>query len=152
MTVREIVTLGDDILYKKSHEVTKFDQRLHNLLDDMAATMHDADGVGLAAVQIGILRRAVVIDVGEGLFEMVNPRIISSEGSQYGQEGCLSVPGKRGNVERPQIVTFEAFDRNGEKYTKTVEGLFARCVCHEFDHLDGKLYVDIADNVEYVES
>lgn len=148
MSVRNIVTLGDELLGKKSHEVTKFDERLWNLLDDMAETMHDADGVGLAAVQIGILRRVVVIDVGEGLYEMINPKITYTEGSQYGQEGCLSVPGKHGNVERPMKVTFEAYDRNGEIYSKTVEGLFARCVCHEFDHLDGKLYVELADDLQ----
>ncbi|MBQ3054197.1 MAG: peptide deformylase [Clostridia bacterium] len=147
MSVRKIITIGDELLSKKCHEVTKFDDRLFALLDDMQETMRDSDGVGLAAPQVGILRRVVVIDVGEGYFELINPKIISCEGSQYGTEGCLSVPGKHGDVERPMLVTFEAYDRNGNKYDKTVEGLFARCVCHELDHLDGKLYVEIADNL-----
>ena len=147
MAIRDIIEMGDEKLYKKSHEITNFDSKLHTLLDDMADTMYNAEGVGLAAVQIGILRRVVVIDVGEGLYEIINPVITHKEGSQYGQEGCLSVPGKRGDVERPMKVTFEAFDRNGKKFSKTVEGLFARCVCHEFDHLDGKLYIQSADNI-----
>lgn len=148
MSVRKILTIGDETLSKKSHPVTKFDERLHALLDDMIDTMKDSDGAGLAAVQVGILRRAIVIDVGEGLIELINPEIISQEGSQYGAEGCLSVPGKHGNVERPMTVTFKAQDRYGEEYTKTVTGLFARCVCHECDHLDGKLYVEIADDIK----
>jgi len=151
MAIRKIVEIGDDILGKRSHEVTNFDGRLHALLEDMKETMYDSDGVGLAAVQIGILRRVVVIDVGEGLYEIINPVITHKEGSQYGQEGCLSVPGKRGDVERPMKVTFEAYDRNGNKFEKTVEGLFARCVCHEFDHLDGRLYVELADNICSIE-
>lgn len=151
MAIRKIIEIGDEILGKKSHEVTRFDSKLHHLLDDMTETMRDSDGVGLAAVQVGILRRVVVIDVGEGLCEIINPVITHREGSQYGQEGCLSVPGKRGDVERPMTVTFEAFDRNGNKFEKTVSELFARCVCHEFDHLDGKLYVEIADNLCDVE-
>ena len=148
MAIRQIIEIGDERLSKKSHEVTNFDGRLHALLDDMAETMRESNGVGLAAVQIGILRRVVVIDVGEGLYEIINPKIISSEGSQYGQEGCLSVPGVHGNVERPMVVTFEAYDRNGKKFSKTVDGLFARYVCHEFDHLDGKLYIEIAEDVQ----
>ena len=147
MSVRKIITIGDELLEKKSHPVTNFDKRLHTLLDDMIETMRENDGAGLAAVQVGILRRVVVIDVGEGLIELINPEIISSEGTQYGAEGCLSVPGKHGDVERPMEVTFKAFDRNGKEYTKTVNGLFARCVCHECDHLEGRLYVELADNL-----
>ncbi len=148
MAIRDIITIGDELLSKKSHPITNFDERLWGLLDDMQDTMREYDGVGLAAVQIGILRRVVVIDVGEGYYELINPQITSFSGSQYGQEGCLSVPGKHGNVERPMEVTFEAFDRNGNKYSKTVSGLFARCVCHELDHLDGKLYVELADIIQ----
>ena len=147
MSVRKIITIGDEILSKKSHPVTNFDKRLHLLLDDMVETMKKYEGAGLAAVQVGILRRVVVIDVGEGLIELINPEITSKKGSQYGAEGCLSVPGKHGDVERPMEVTFKAYDRNGNEYTKTVNGLFARCVCHECDHLDGKLYVELADNI-----
>ncbi|MDP4118213.1 MAG: peptide deformylase [Bacillota bacterium] len=148
MAIRKILKIGDELLYKKSHEVTAFDERLWGLLDDMAETMKDSDGAGLAAVQVGILRRAVVIDAGEGITELLNPKIIASEGTQYGAEGCLSVPGKRGDVMRPMQVTFEAQNRNGEKYTRMVTGLFARAVCHELDHLEGKLYVEIADNLQ----
>ncbi len=148
MAVKDIVEMGDERLNKISHKVTNFDERLWNLLDDMKDTMLHYDGVGLAAVQIGILRRVVVIDVGEGYFELINPVIIEKSGSQYGQEGCLSVPGKHGFVDRPEVVKFEAYDRFGKMYEKTVSGLFARCVCHELDHLDGRLYVELADDLQ----
>lgn len=142
MALREIRKKGDEILEKVCKEVTNFDKRLAILLDDMYDTMADHDGVGLAAPQVGILKRAVVIDVGEGRIELINPRIISQEGTQNGSEGCLSVPGVFGEVERPNKVEVEAFDRYGKKFTVTGEGLLARAFCHEIEHLDGKLFLD----------
>ena len=143
---RKILTVGDEALRKVCKPMQKFDLRLWLLLRDMADTMYKADGVGLAAPQVGILRRVVVIDVGDGLVELVNPEIISAEGEQGGSEGCLSVPGKRGYVVRPQKVTVRAQDRKGKSFEVTGEGLFARALCHEIDHLDGKLYIDIMDH------
>lgn len=143
MAIRKIVKLGeDDVLRKHARKVDKFDRRLHVLLDDMADTMYEADGVGLAAPQVGILKRAVVIDVGEGLIELVNPEIISAEGSQMCVEGCLSVPGKRGRVERPAKVRVHAQDRNGRHIELEGEEFLANALCHEIDHLDGIVYVD----------
>ena len=144
--VRRILKLGDETLRKTSKPVTKFDLRLSLLLRDMAETMHKADGVGLAAPQVGILRRAVVIDVGDGVIELVNPEIIHEEGEQEGAEGCLSVPGRRGYVKRPARVTVRAQDRKGEYFTKTGEGLLARAMCHEIDHLNGIVYLDVMDH------
>ena len=142
----QILVDGDPILRKTSKNVDKFNLRLHLLLRDMADTMYEADGVGLAAPQIGVLRRIVVIDVGDGLFEMVNPEILEkSEETQTGREGCLSVPGRAGIVTRPQRVKFRAQDRHGSWYEQEAEGLFARAVCHELAHLDGQLYTDIMD-------
>ncbi|NLG24737.1 MAG: peptide deformylase [Clostridiales bacterium] len=142
MAVRKIFKIGEDVLRQKAHGVSKFDKRLEALLKDMAETMYAADGCGLAAPQVGILRRVVVIDVGEGLVELVNPVILSAEGSQLGPEGCLSVPGRRGIVERPEKVVVTALNRKGEPFELAAEGYFARAVCHELDHLDGILYVD----------
>lgn len=142
MAIRKIVELGDPVLRKKSRCVDKFDKREWMLLKDMAETMYDAEGVGLAAPQVGILKRMVVIDVGEGLIELINPEIISAEGSQVGPEGCLSVPGRRGKVDRPVKVTVTAQDRKGRAIEVTGEGLLARALCHEIDHLDGIVYVD----------
>ncbi len=144
--IRKILKIGDENLRKTCKPVQKFDLRLALLLRDMAETMYKADGVGLAAPQVGILRRVVVIDVGEGLIELVNPRIVSKEGEQAGPEGCLSVPGRRGYVVRPNKVTVEAMDRKGNLFRKTGEGLLARAICHELDHLDGVMYVDIMDH------
>ena len=143
--VRKILTFGDETLRKISKPMQKFDLRLWLLLRDMADTMYKAEGVGLAAPQVGILRRVVVIDVGDGLIELVNPEIISMEGEQAGSEGCLSVPGKRGYVRRPQKVTVRAQDRKGKFFEVTGEDLLARCLCHEIDHLDGILYTDKMD-------
>ena len=143
---RKIVKIGDDTLRKVCKPMQKFDLRLWLLLRDMADTMYKADGVGLAAPQVGILRRVVVIDVGEGLVELVNPVIISTEGEQAGPEGCLSVPGRRGYVVRPQKVTVRAQDRKGKPFEIQAEGLFARAICHELDHLEGRLYIDIMDH------
>lgn len=143
MAIRKIVEMGkDDILRKHSRKVVKFDHRLGVLLDDMADTMYEADGVGLAAPQVGVLKRAVVIDVGEGLIELVNPQIVWQEGEVVGAEGCLSVPGRRGTVARPQKVRVTAQDRKGNAIEVEGEGILAVCLCHEIDHLDGILYVD----------
>ena len=140
--IRKIVKLGDEVLRKQSKPMQKFDLRLWLLLRDMAETMYKAEGVGLAAPQVGILRRVVVIDIGEGLVELINPEITAMEGEQVGQEGCLSVPGRRGVVIRPNKVTVRAQDRNGKHFELTGEGFMARAICHELDHLDGVIYVD----------
>lgn len=145
MAIRKIVEIGDEKLRKHCKPVEKFDLRLRILLKDMADTMYKAEGVGLAAPQVGILRRAVVVDVGDGLIELVNPEIIRTEGEQSGAEGCLSVPGRSGVVTRPNIVTVRAQNRNGEFFEATAEGFLARAFCHEIDHLDGVLYVDKMD-------
>lgn len=143
MAIRKIMVLGeDDVLRKHARRVDKFDKRLRTLLDDMADTMYKADGVGLAAPQVGILKRVVVIDVGDGLIELVNPEIISAEGKAEGPEGCLSVPGRRGMVERPERVTVAAQNRDGKPIQIEATELLAVCLCHEIDHLDGVLYVD----------
>lgn len=142
MAIREIRTKGDEILYKKCKTVTKFDEKLHILLNDMYDTMKQHEGVGLAAPQVGILKRAVVIDVGNGKIELINPEIIDSDGEQTGSEGCLSVPGVWGEVTRPNKVTVKAQDRNGKWFKLTGEELLARAICHETEHLDGKLFLD----------
>ena len=146
--IRKILELGDEALRKTCKPMPKFDLRLWLLLRDMAETMYDAEGVGLAAPQVGILRRVVVIDVGDehGLIELVNPEIIAVEGEQAGEEGCLSLPGRRGYVVRPNKVTVRAQDRKGKPFEITGEGLLARAFCHEIDHLDGVLYVDKMDH------
>ena len=135
---------GDDILRKKCRTVTAFDAKLAMLLDDMAQTLAGADGVGLAAPQVGILRRAIVIDLhdGKNKLELVNPEIVSSDGRQLGDEGCLSAPGEWGRVERPMRVVVKAFDRTGKEITVKGDGLLARAICHEVDHLDGILFTD----------
>ena len=143
MAKRKIVKLGEDeVLRKHSRRVDKFDRRLRTLLDDMAETMYAADGVGLAAPQVGILKRCVVIDVGDGIIELVNPVITAQEGSVVGAEGCLSIPGRRCTVERPEKVTVVAQNRDGKEIQLEAEGLLAVAVCHEVDHLDGILYID----------
>ena len=143
MAIRKIVKLGEDeVLRKRSRKVDKFDKRLEQLLDDMADTMYEADGAGLAAPQVGILKRCVVIDVGEGLIELVNPEILSAEGTQMCIEGCLSVPGRRGKVERPEKVIVHAQDRKGRHIELEGDGFLANAICHELDHLDGVVYVD----------
>lgn len=143
MAIRNIVEIGDEILRKPCRPVSQFDDKLHSLLDDMYETMVEAEGVGLAAPQVGILRRVFIIWTEEtGLIECINPEIIETLGKQTGEEGCLSVPGRSGVVERPAVVKFRAFDRNGNLFEKVVNKLAARAVCHENDHLDGTLYVD----------
>lgn len=142
MALRQIVKDGDELLRKTSRPVEIFDKKLHVLLDDMAETMYNADGVGLAAVQVGMLRRICVIDVGEGRIELINPKIVGQSGEQEEVEGCLSVPGKYGVTKRPSHVIVEAYDRNGKKFRVKGEGLLARALCHEIDHLDGVLFTD----------
>ena len=145
MAIREILTRGESALTKVCHPVTKFDQKLWDLIDDMKETLAEAGGVGLAAPQVGILRRAVVIDVGDGLVELVNPVIVESDGQQSGPEGCLSIPGRSGVVTRPDHVKVQAQDADGNAIELEAEEFFARAVCHELDHLDGVLYVDKMD-------
>lgn len=140
MAIRNIVKEGDEILAKKCRPVEKFDQKLAELLTDMAETMAQANGVGLAAPQVGILRRVVVVDVGEGVIELVNPVIIEQSGEQREVEGCLSCPGEYGITVRPMWVTVQAQDRNGKTFTIEGEGLKARAFCHELDHLEGVLF------------
>ena len=142
MALRIIKTEEDPILRKTSRPVTEFNDRLFTLLDDMKETIYKADGVGLAAVQVGVLRRAVVIDCGDGFLELINPEIIKSSGRQKETEGCLSLPGKSGITLRPSKVKVKAQDRHGEWHEYTGEDLKARCFCHEIDHLDGILFTD----------
>lgn len=148
MAIRNIVKLGDPILRKKSKEVTNFNERLFTLLDDMKETMYKADGVGLAGVQVGVLKRVVVLDCGDGFMELINPEIVSQEGEQKGQEGCLSLPEKYGLTVRPLKVKVRAQDRTGKWHLYHGEELKARCFCHEIDHLDGVLFIDKVINEE----
>lgn len=145
MAKRNIVKIGDDVLRKICRTQLTFDERLHQTLDDMKETMYAAEGVGLAAPQIGVLRRYCVIDVGDGLIELINPVITEkSDETQTGNEGCLSIPDRSEVVTRPMKVTVRAQNRYGENFTVTGEGLKARALCHEIDHLDGVLYIDHA--------
>ena len=140
MAIRKIVRGDDPVLQKRSRAVEKFDERLWQLLDDMAQTMHEANGCGLAAVQVGVLRRAVVIDTGDGVLELVNPEIIGREGTQREQEGCLSFPGEYGVTIRPAVVKLKAQNRRGQWCFYKADGLKARAFCHECDHLDGIVF------------
>ena len=142
MAIRNIVTEGDEILRKVCRKIEKFDDKLKELLEDMAETMYNSNGVGLAAPQVGLLKRIVVIDVGEGLIELINPVIIEKSGEQREVEGCLSIPGEYGITIRPMKVTVEAQDRNGNYFQVKGEGLLARAFCHEIDHIDGILFKD----------
>lgn len=142
MAIRNIVKVGDDVLKKTCRTVLDFDDRLHTLLDDMKETLYKADGAGLAAPQVGVLKRVCLVDIGDGLIELINPVITSEEGVQYEEEGCLSLPGKFGTTKRPMKVTVRAQDRNGNTFTVEGEGLKARAFCHEIDHLNGILYTD----------
>jgi len=146
MAIRNVLHEPDETLRKVSREVGEINDRMGMILDDMAETMHATNGVGLAAPQVGILRRMFVIDIGEGLVEFINPEITyRSEELQDGMEGCLSVPGKYGWVERPQKVKIKAFDRNGNPFELEAEGFMARAICHEYAHLDGELYIDVME-------
>lgn len=142
VALRQIRLNGDEVLTKVCKEVTRFDEKLAILLDDMYDTMNDKNGVGLAAPQVGILKRAVVIDIGEEKIELINPVIIHSEGTQNGSEGCLSVPNVWGEVTRPYEVTVKAQDRHGNEITVTGKELLARAICHECEHLEGKLFLE----------
>ena len=148
MAIRNVVQVGDDVLRKRCFEVENFDEKLWSLLDDMKDTVKKEKGAGLAAPQVGILRRVVVVDVDEGYFEFINPVILVQKGSQTGWEGCLSVRGKSGIVTRPSRVTLCYQDRNGEKHVLKAKDFFARAICHELDHLDGVLYIDKAIQME----
>ena len=141
MAIRNVVQVGDETLRKKCFAVEKFDEGLWQLLDDMK-------GAGLAAPQVGVLRRVVVVDVEEGFFEFINPKITAQKGEQCGWEGCLSVRGKRGVVSRPMKVKLSYLDRYGKEQTLSAKGFFARAICHELDHLDGILYIDKAQHIE----
>ncbi len=147
MALRNIVKFGEDVLRKKCREVTAFDDKLWVLLDDMYETMKNADGVGLAAPQVGILRRVCVVDIGEGPIELINPVITSMRGKQREKEGCLSVPGEWGYVVRPAKVKVTAMNRYGKEVKYEASDLLARAFCHEIDHLNGVLFVDVADEM-----
>ena len=154
MALRNVLVKGDTALNKKSRPVVKFDARLHQLLDDMADTLETQNGVGLAAPQVGVLRRAVIVvetNVEEGedeyIIELINPEIIKTDGEQVGSEGCLSIPNEFGIVKRPQFVTVRAQDRDGEWFEYDAEGLTARCFCHEIDHLEGILFDSVAERM-----
>ncbi len=144
MAIRNIVKEGDEVLAKKARPVTEFNERLHTLLDDMADTMYESGGVGLAGNQVGTLRRVIVIDIGEGLIELVNPEIIEAEGEQESVEGCLSCPGEYGITRRPNYVKVKAQDRFGEWFEIEGEELLAKAFCHEIDHLEGIIYKQVA--------
>ena len=145
MGLRKILTDTEPALHKVCKPVTAFDRKLHKLLDDMAETLEEANGVGLAAPQVGILRRVVIVDTGEGILELVNPTILETDGEQEGPEGCLSVPGKYGLVKRPYYAKVRAQDRYGDWYEAEGEELIARCFCHELDHLDGIIYTQVME-------
>lgn len=148
MAIRNVVQVGDEVLRQKCFEVENFDEKLWSLLDDMQDTVKKEEGAGLAAPQVGVLRRAVVVDVDEGYFEFINPVLVQQKGEQSGWEGCLSVRGKNGIVSRPMRVTLSYQDRYGEKHSLKAKGFFARAICHELDHLDGVLYIDKATHIE----
>ncbi len=145
MGIRKIMTVKEPCLHKVCRPVEKFDGKLHKLLDDMKETLLDANGVGLAAPQVGILRRVVVVDTGEEMLELVNPELLETSGEQEGAEGCLSVPGKYGLVKRPMVAKVRAQDRDGNWFEVEGEELIARCFCHEIDHLDGIVYTEIME-------
>lgn len=142
MAIRNIRKNGDEVLRKKSRKVEEINDRILTLLKDMQETMYEADGVGLAAPQVGILKRIAVVDVGEGIINLINPEIIETEGSYIDEEGCLSIPGENGKVERPERVKVKALNEKGEEVVIVGEGLLARAFCHEIDHLDGILFTD----------
>ena len=145
MGLRKILTDKDPALHKVCRPVEKFDGRLHRLLDDMKETLVEANGVGLAAPQVGILRRVVLVDTGNEVLELINPSLLETSGEQVGAEGCLSVPGKYGLVKRPNYAKVRAQDRNGNWFEAEGEELIARCFCHELDHLDGILYTEVME-------
>ena len=145
MALRKILTDKEPALHKTCRPVTDFDKKLHTLLDDMRETLIESGGVGLAAPQVGILRRVVLVETGDEILELINPELVETSGEQEGPEGCLSVPGKYGLVKRPYYATVRAQDRNGNWYEAEGEELIARCFCHELDHLDGILYTQMME-------
>ena len=145
MGIRKIMTVKEPCLHKVCRPVEKFDGKLHKLLDDMKETLLDANGVGLAAPQVGILRRVVIVDTGEEILGLVNPELLETDGEQEGAEGCLSVPGKYGLVKRPMVAKVRAQDRDGNWFEVEGEELIARCFCHEIDHLDGIVYTEVME-------
>ena len=145
MGIRKILTVDEPALHKTCRPVENFDSKLHKLLDDMRQTLIDSQGVGLAAPQVGILRRVVLVDTGEEILELINPELLETDGQQIGAEGCLSVPGKYGLVKRPYYAKVRAQDRNGNWYECEGEELIARCFCHELDHLDGIIYTEVME-------
>ena len=147
MAKLRILQVGEETLRMKCDEVASFDLNLSTLLNDMKETLKDAKGAGLAAPQVGVTKRVFVVDVDEGYFEFINPVILGTSGSQYGVEGCLSVKGKWGDVKRPRKVTVKAYDRYGKPFKIVTKDFFAKAICHEYDHLDGILYIDKADNL-----
>ena len=147
MGIRKILTDKDPALHKVCKEVEVFDKKLHKLLDDMAETLEEAQGVGLAAPQVGILRRVVIVDTGDQILELINPTMLETSGEQIGAEGCLSVPGQYGLVKRPNYAKVRAQDRNGLWFEAEGEELIARCFCHELDHLDGIVYTQVMDRI-----
>lgn len=155
MAIRKIREMGDEVLTKPSKEVTKMTGRISILIEDMLDTMYEAYGAGLAAPQVGVLKKIVTIDVGKGPIVLINPVIIETTGEQTGDEGCLSIPGKSGTVTRPNYAKVKALDENMEEIIVEGEGLLARAICHEVDHLDGKLYVELVEgdlrDVDYAE-
>lgn len=145
MAIRNIRTVGDDVLRKECKEVKVMNERTKNLIDDMLETMYEADGVGLAASQVGVLKRIVVIDIGDGPIILINPKVVETSGSQTGTEGCLSLPGKAGTVTRPNYAKVVALDEDMNEIEVEGTELLARALCHECDHLDGKLYIDLVE-------
>lgn len=150
MAIRNILQLGDPTLRKKSFEVTDFGPKTHQLIDDMKDTLIKAEGAGLAAPQVGVLRRIFLVMVDDKYYECINPQIVSQKGKQTGEEGCLSVSGKQGTVTRPNFVTVKALDRFGKPFTVKAEGFLARAFCHEYDHLDGIIYIDKAEKIKEI--
>ena len=148
MALRKLRLEGDDILRKKSKVVKEVTDRVKGIVEDMVETMYENNGVGLAAPQVGILKRIFVVDIGEGPSVFINPEITEQSGEQFGVEGCLSVPGKQGDVLRPYKIHVKAQDINGDMFELEAEEFFARAICHEYDHLEGILYIDIAENLE----
>ncbi len=142
MAIRTIREMGDEVLTKKCREIKEITPRIKELIEDMIETMYEANGVGLAAPQVGILKRLVVIDVGEGPIVLINPVILETDGTQTGEEGCLSLPGKSGVVTRPNYVKVRAYDENMQEFEAEGTELLARAFCHEIDHLDGHMYVE----------
>ena len=152
MGLRQVRTNGDDILKKKAKPVKEINVNIHILLDDMWETLHEKNGVGLAAPQVGVLKRIAIVEHEEETFELINPVILAQEGTQNSDEACLSVPGYHGDVERPLSVTVEAQNRDGESFTVVAEDYLAAVFCHELDHLEGVLYLEKASNVRTIEA